>query len=78
MAHLENQRMTQQDIDMPVYYTRHVDDIFCVFNSIEYAKMILSFLNNLHPNLMLSYEIGPHKLAFMDTQISLSSNNDYG
>ena len=38
--------------------------------------MFLSFLNNLHPNLKLTCEIGPHKLAFMDTKISLSSNKD--
>ena len=37
--------------------------------------MFLSFLNNLHPNLKFTYEIRPHKLA-LDTQISLSSNND--
>ena len=34
------------------------------------------FLNNLHPNYKFTYEIGSHKLAFLDTQISLSSNND--
>ena len=38
--------------------------------------MSLSFLNNLHSNLKFTCEIGPHKLAFLDTQISLSSNND--
>ena len=61
---------------MPVHYSRYVDDIFCVFNSLEYVKMFLSFLNNIHPNLKFTCEIGPQKLAFMDTQISLSYNND--
>ena len=28
------------------------------------------------PNLKFTCEIGPHKLAFLDTQISLSANND--
>ena len=59
-----------------VHYSRYVDDIFCVSNSLEYTKMFLSFLNNLLPNLKFTCEIGPHKLAFMDTKISLSSNND--
>ena len=68
--------MTKQHIFMPVHYSRYVDDIFCVFNSLEYAKMFLSFLINLHHNLKFTNEIGPHRLAFMDTQISLSSNND--
>ena len=38
--------------------------------------MFLIFLNNIHPNLKFTSEIGPQKLAFLDTQISLSSNND--
>ena len=38
--------------------------------------MFLSFLNNIHPNLMFTCEIGPQKLEYLDTQISLSSNND--
>ena len=68
--------MTQQDVSMPVHYCRYVDDIFCVFSSLEYAKMLLRFLSNLHPNLKFNCEIGPHRLAFQDTYISLSSNND--
>ena len=75
-AHFENDLMAQQDVSMPVHYSRYVDDIFCVFNSLEYAKMFLSFLNNIHPNLKSNCEIGPKKLAFLDSQISLSSNND--
>ena len=76
MAHLDNQFMTQQDILMPVHYSRYVDDIFCVFNSLEYVEMFLSFLTNLHPNLKFTCEIGPHSVASMDTNISLSSNSD--
>ena len=30
----------------------------------------------MHPNLKFTCEIGPQKLAFLDTQILLSSNND--
>ena len=41
-AHLENQFMGQQDVSMPVHYSRYVDDIFCVFNSLEHVKMFLS------------------------------------
>ena len=52
----ENQFMTQQHISMPVHYSRYVY-IFCVSNSLEYAKMFLSLLSNLHPNLMFTYEI---------------------
>ena len=38
--------------------------------------MFLSFLSNIHPNLKFTCEIGLQKLPFLDTQISLSSNND--
>ena len=69
--------MSQQEIFMPVHYSTYVDDFFCVFDYLEYAKIFLRFLNNLHPNLKHTYEIGPYKLAFLDTQISLSSNNDH-
>ena len=72
-GHLENRFMTQQDIFMPVYYSRYVDDILCAFSSSEYVQMFLNFLNNLHHNLKFTYEIGPHKLAFLDIIISLSS-----
>ena len=68
--------MIQQDISMPVHYSRYVDGIFCVLNSSEYVEMFPSFLNNLHPNLKSTCEIGPRKLVFQDTQISFSSNND--
>ena len=68
--------MAQQDVFMPVHYSRYVDDIFCVFNSLEYAKMFLCFLNNMHSNLKFTCEIGLQKLAFLDANISLSSNND--
>ena len=76
LAQLQNQFITQQDVSIPVHYSRYVDDIFCDLNSLEYVKMLLSFLNNMHPNLKFTCEIGPQKLAFMDTKISLSSNND--
>ena len=62
---------------MSVYYSRYVDDIFCVFNSIEYVRMFLIFVNNFHPNLKFTYKIGQHKLPFLETQMSLSSNNDF-
>ena len=31
--------------------------LLCVFDSLEYVKMFLNFLNNLHSNLKFSYEI---------------------
>ena len=72
LAYFENQFLTQQHIFMSVCYSRYVYDILCVFNSVEYVKMFFTFLNNLHPNLKFTYEIGPHKLPFLHTY-----NNDF-
>ena len=33
--------MAQQDVSMPVHYSGYIDDIFCVFNSLEYVEMLL-------------------------------------
>ena len=68
--------MAQQDVFMPVHYSRYVDDIFCIFDYLEYVEMFFSFHNNIHPNLKFICEIGSQKLAFLDARISLSSNND--
>ena len=43
--------MAQQDVFMPVHYSRYVDDILYVTNYLEYVKMFISFLINMHPNL---------------------------
>ena len=59
-----------------VHSSRRVDDIFCVFSTLEYVEMFLMLLNSMHPNLKFTCEIGPHKLAFLAILISLSSNND--
>ena len=54
-----------------------MDDIFCVFCSFEYVNLYLNFLDNFRPNLKFTYEIRPHRLAFQDDQISLSSNTEF-
>ena len=41
------------------------------------CKYVFMFPQQLTPNLKFTYEIGTYKLAFVDTQISLSSNNDF-
>ena len=37
LAHIQNKFMTQQHVFMSVYYSRYVDEIYCVFNSLEYG-----------------------------------------
>ena len=67
----------ENKLAMHAQYSRYEDDIFCIFYSLEYVKMFFIFLKDLHHILKFTYEIAPHKLAFMDTLMSLSSNNDF-
>ena len=60
----------------PSLYLRYVDDIFCVFRSDSSHKLFLSKLNNLHPQLKFTSEIGPSQLSFLDTYISLPTSED--
>ena len=36
----------------------------------------LQFLNNLHPNLRFTHELGPDRLPFLDTEISLPTTEN--
>ena len=60
---------------LPEKYVRYVDDVFCVFGSMESVGNILEYLNHLHPNLKFTHELGPRKLAFLDTEIDLDLNS---
>ena len=55
----------------PVFYTRYVDDIFCIFRKGEDFQPFLNKLNNLHPNLAFTHEIGGTSLPFLDINIEL-------
>ena len=43
----------------PALYVRYVDDILCTFRFGSSHEEFLSKLNNLHPNLKFTSEIGP-------------------
>ena len=60
----------------PVLYLRYVDDIFCVFRSGTSHEPFLSKLNDFHPNLKFTSEIGPSQLSFLDTCISLPTSDE--
>ena len=76
LAHFESVFMENESDCKPELYLRYVDDIFCVFNSDSRVTLFLQFLNNLHPNLKFTSEIGPKELAFLDTSISLPDGDD--
>lgn len=75
MANFEVKFMNEKALHTPKLYLRYVDDIFCVFGSMEYLLTFFDCLNELHKNLKFTHEIGPNHLAFLDTEIGLPSDN---
>jgi len=55
----------------PELYLSYVDDIFCVFRKDTSYETFLLELNNLHKNLRFTFELGPDKLPFLDTLVSV-------
>jgi len=55
-------------------YRRYVDDIFCIFDNENDAKLSFDFINSQHPNIKFTIEKESNKvLAFLDVCID---NND--
>ena len=50
---------------LPILYLPYVDDIFCMFRSGTSHEPFLSKLNDFHPNLKITLEIGPSQLSFL-------------
>ena len=73
LAHYESQLLNDH---APALYLRYVDDIFCVFKPDTSHQDFLEKLNNLHPSLKFTAEIGPSTLPFLDTSISIPSTED--
>lgn len=75
LAHFETIFLSQVEDFTPDLFLRYVDDIFCVFKSHEYVMRFFDFLNGLHSNLKFTYELGPDQLAFLDTSITLPTDD---
>ena len=59
----------------PVYYRRHVDDIFVLFRSPDHLQKFTSYLNLKFKNINFSYEKeSNNSLPFLDIFISRSKN----
>ena len=57
-----------------LFYRRYVDDIFCVFDNENDAKLFFDFINSQHLNIKFTIEKETNKvLAFLDVCID---NND--
>jgi hypothetical protein len=70
MGHHENNWLKTYKGAAPTIYKRFVDDIFCLFNQEQDAKLFLEYLNKQHPNIKFTDE--PEKngsLPFLDVTI---------
>ena len=59
----------------PAFYIRYVDDIFCVFRKDTDYESFFKKLNSMHKSLSFTVEMGGKSLPFLDTEITLNSNN---
>ena len=75
LAHFEISVLSKVDIFNPELYLRYVDDIFCVFKSQIHVQQFFGIINNLHCNLKFTYELGPDQLPFLDTKITLPTDD---
>ena len=50
----------------PVFYWRHINDIFVLFRSNDHLKYYQKFLNFYHINMFFSVETEKEKLSFLD------------
>ena len=71
MAHQEIKLLNSSVPDLPVFYCRYIDDIFCIFKHGTDHRIFFDHLNCSHPSLKFTLEHGKGSLAFLDAHISL-------
>ena len=71
LAHLESTLLSRDDLVKPKLYLRYVDDIFAVFSCDNFMPFF-DALNQLHPNIKFTFELGNSSIAFLDTYISVA------
>ena len=60
----------QDQCKLPEFYKRYVDDTLSMMPNVETAESFLSSLNESHPSVSFTMELGEHgKLPFLGTEI---------
>ena len=57
----------------PIYYYRYVDDCICIFDDISKVECFKQFLNQQHPNLEFTSEVGGKNISFLDVNINMTN-----
>jgi hypothetical protein len=73
LGYLETELLQETNIHYPAMYGRYVDDVFCVFRKDVEYKIFMKKLNNLHPNIKFTCEVGGNTMPFLDVQIQLGN-----
>ena len=72
LGHLEKTLFDHNLEDsQPAFYSRYVDDIFCVFRKGIGFQDFLARLNGMHDNIKFTYEIGGNSMPFLDVMVTL-------
>ena len=58
----------------PKLYTRYVDDVFALFDSVDDVAKFLNVLNSQHANLEFTVEYAKDTLPFLDVEVKLGNN----
>ena len=58
--------------DYPAFYSRYVDDVFCVFRTKIDFKNFFNRLNSLHSSIKFTYEQSSMTLPFLDVDVKLT------
>ena len=71
MSHHEKRWLSEYQGPPVKFYKRYVDDIFCLFDHIDHAKLFLNYLNKQHVCIKFTLEEEENsKLPFLDVLIS--------
>ena len=70
MGYHERNWINNCENSKPIFYTRYVDDIFCLFENEGDGVAFLDYLNSQHPNIQFTIESEVDgKLSFLDVNI---------
>jgi len=62
-------RRLNPDFQSPVYFKRFIDDIFSVWRTEADAKFFISEMNNMHPNIKLTFDVSSSFCIFLDVKV---------
>ena len=74
VSKIENNILQRDYPCKPTFYRRYVDDVFALFKCEDDVKNFFALLNEAHPNLKFTIETSTTFLPFLDTAISIKSN----